>query len=451
MFQLYSTVPPIHAAARMRSATRRALLALAMLTAALVAHAPGLQAQLTIACPDTTTPVDGVPCALPLVGTDPLQTQRIRIQVTEGRTPAAGALVRFRATAGTLLPDTATVDSQGFAHTLWYRAAGSDAAVIAVDARTGSGSALREIRMTKPVGYVLREHLRDSASWFEKTLLPRPLIVEIIRANAINDVAGRLTEADSLECRSVRVAFSRATGGSLTPDTTAAAITTPYNSGMRRRTGCFATAHWTLGEGAGVRHARAAMVGAGPNQVRSNVAFEARARAMPRLVGGILASRHRSYIGLKPGAERNVRIERTLVDGSTMSFDTAVSAGQAAPDFVPGRVKAAAFVGISTPVVTQARWLAVTAGVEPANIERDWYAGISALRIPFGLSAESLPVDVHILGHFGRSPVLKAPTRCAETGECRIRERTRFHGMAAMLSVDAGSLITDLIKNLSGG
>lgn len=451
MFQLYSTAPPIHAAARMRSATRVALLALAMLMVALGAGVRGLQAQMTITCPDMTTPADSVPCALPLVGPDPLQTRRLRIQVKEGGTYAAGAMVRFRATAGTLLPDTATADSQGYAHTVWHRPASSDPAVIAVDARTRSGSALREIRMTKRVGYVLREHLRDSMSWFEKTILPRPLIVEIIRANASDDEAGRLTEADSLDCRSVRVAFSRVTGGSLTPDTAAAAITTPYNSGMTRRTGCFATAHWTLGEGAGVRHARAAMVGAGPNQVRSNVAFEARARGMPRLVGGILASRHRSYIGLKPGAERKVQIERTLADGSTMSFDTALSAGQATPDYVRGRVKAAAFVGISTPVVTRARWLAVTAGVEPANIERDWYAGISALRIPFGLSAESLPVDLHVLGHFGRSPVLKAPALCAEKGECRTSERTRFHGMAAMLSVDAGSLITDLIKNLSGG
>ncbi|HYW07319.1 MAG TPA: hypothetical protein VE913_10205 [Longimicrobium sp.] len=449
MFQLDSTVPPIPATARLRSAFRRVLLTLAMLAAALAAHIPGLQAQLTITCPDMSIPREGAPCALTVVGTDPHQAQRLRVRVMEGGTHVASAVVRFSATAGTLLPDSVSTDNDGYAQTMWYRGAGSATTVIAVIARTASASTLREIQMRTP--YRLREHRRDTVAWFEKTQLPRPLIVEIIRADAANDTVGRLTEANSQECRTVRVSFSPIGGGSLTPDIARAdLVDAPYSSRGERRKGCFAHSYWTLGEGPGYRHAGAALVGAGTGQVRSSVAFEARARAMPRLVGGILASRYRSYMGAKPGAERTIRIERTLPDGGKMSFDTVFEARDTV-ERVDGRTKAASFVGISTPLVPRARWLAVTVGVNPADLERDWYAGVSVLRIPLGLAAESLPVDLHILGHFGRSPVLKSQDLCASTGDCGTRERARWHGFAGMLSVDAGSLVTKVIEKLGGG
>jgi hypothetical protein len=214
------------------------------------------------------------------------------------------------------------------------------------------------------------------------------------------------------------------------------------------RLGCFARANWTLGEGPGRRHARVSLVGG--NSGRTSVLYEAYARASPRLIGGIVATYNRSYLGPKAGPQRTIRIERTLPDGSKASFDTTFATGRDTVGEIDGNWAPVAFVGVSTPIRPLWHRWAVTFGVDPSSIDRNWYAGVSFLRLFGGLEVESLAVDIHQLGHWGRTDVLEDPKACRESGECGTEDDVRWQGVAAMLSVDAGSVITDLIKKLSG-
>ncbi|HEY7767660.1 hypothetical protein [Longimicrobium sp.] len=338
-------------------------------------------------------------------------------------------------------------DTEGFAQTLWYRAGGAEGAAVAVDARTPSGSSFREIRLTRSTpGYALRQHSGNYESWFEKTPLRHPVVVEIVRADAADDSVGRITSPET--CSRLRVAFTRIGTGSVTPDTVMAGVDSAEVGQNPHRLGCFARANWTLGEGPGRRHARMSLVGG--NSGRSSVLYEAYARASPRLIGGIMATRSRSYLGPQAGPERTIRIERTLPDGSKASFDTTFATGRDTVKQVDGSWAPAAFVGVSTPIRPKWHRWALTFGVDPRAVDRNWYAGVSVLRIPGGLEVESLPVDIHLLGHWGRVDVLENPKACRERGECDTEDDVRWQGLAAMLSVDAGSVITDLIKKLSG-
>jgi hypothetical protein len=435
----------------LQTAARRVVLAIGILTAALSVAAGDLGAQPSITCPgESSVPVQGAVCTATITGADPLQTLPVRVRITDGNTGIAGAVVRFRATSGTVLPDSVASDAEGYAQTLWYRAGGTDAAAIAVDARTQRGSAFREIRAAKAPAprYALRTHSGDGASWFEKAPLRHPVVVEILRADAPVGTSRYITAEDS--CASIRVAFTRVASGSLTPDTARATVDSAEVGENPDRLGCFARAYWTLGEGAGRRHVRAALVGGSATAANNNLTYEAYARALPRLIGGILVTYNRSFLGARSAGERTVRVERLLPDGSKLAYDSTFSTGRDTINSVDGNFGPAAFVGVSTPVVPRWHRFAVTFGVDPGSIDRNWYAGISLLRIPGGLAVESLPVDIHLLGHWGRTDVLVNRTACAERGECRTEDDVHWHGFAAMLSVDASSLLTELIKKLSG-
>lgn len=390
------------------------------------------------------------PCTVTITGSDPVQTLPIRVRVMQGNAKAAGATVRFRATSGTVLPDSTAADAEGYAQALWYRTGGSDPAVIAVDARTSAGSAFREIRAAREPAprFLVRRHSGNGASWFEKAPLRHPIVVEILRADAPNDASRYITRADS--CNSIRVAFTRIASGSTTPDTATATLDHAEIGESPNRHSCFARTYWTLGEGAGRRHLRASLVGGSATSAGSSTVFEGYARAMPRLIGGVVVTYNRSYLGAKSAAERTVRVERTQLDGSKISFDSTFSTGRDTVDRVASSFGPAAFVGVSTPVVPRWHRFAVTFGVDPGSIDRNWYAGASLLRAGGGLAVEALPVDIHLLGHWGRTKVLEDVSDCENLGDCRTEDDVRWIGFAAMLSVDASSLLTDLIKKLAG-
>jgi hypothetical protein len=360
-----------------------------------------------------------------------------------------------------------TTDGQGYAEALWYRTTGSDPASIAVSARTNGSSAFREIRLAKAAAakYALTDSTGNYQSWFEKAPLRHPLVVEIVRADVTVDSLRRIANSDS--CAAVRVAFTRIGAGSITPDTVSGYIDTvrvdtakvnpreyfertPHIPPPVLVPHCFARANWTLPEGPGRRHARVGLVGAGASQPRSSMLYEAYARANPRLIGGMVLNLDRGFLGVKRGEERTVHIERTLPDGTKMSFDTTLATSRDTVDEKKFSVTPTAFVGVTSPVIAAWHRFAATVGVDPKNLDRDWYGGFSLLRARSGLAAESLPVDVHVLVHVGRDPVLTNPDTCSAQHDCRTRNRIRYKGVAAMFSIDASSLITDLIKKLAG-
>jgi len=451
-------------------------------------HAQGAQAPaaaraavpadpIVLECPDGFSPVGPDVCTGPYVLNEGQQSRILRVRVVKAGNPGTGVAdvaVRFRATSGSILRDSTTTDDHGYASTLWYRPSGRDTATVLVEARKQGEAALRVVRVGPPAP-ALRlgvERWRLSPGWFEKNTLPQPPVVHIYRVKTDGT-----TEAlvDSAVCAAQRVAFTRVPGsGSISPDTATAAVNTidtsvvrnlrPEHSAVRvlsahnpdpgtqtpqQQRGCFAVASWTLGDGAGERALRATLI-PGPTATASggqSTEFHTVARALPRLVGGVVVAQRRGYLGLAR-EDRVVHIERQLPDESTMSFDTTLK-GTGTVDTVSTRFEPYTFVGVSSAVVPQWRWLSATVGVDLKNPTTEWFAGVSLLRVARRLSTENLPIDLHVLVHAGRSPVLREPATCGKGGSCKTRDTIRFHGFGGMLSVDASSLFSELIKKIA--
>lgn len=420
---------------------RISLTAALFMPAVLSAQGPVLE------CDGALTATGGA-CRATVAGADSMQHQELLLRVTLNGAPLPGTIVRFQATSGTVRPDSTLTDPNGRARALWIRSRGADPVGIAAEAVTTAGAALRYIQLTPRSApakrLVIVPWTGIDQSWFEKSPLRGPVDVQIMRLTGSDS-----TEiTDEADCRAQRVAFTRsgAAAGTVSPDTATADI---YELGDTGRTGCFVEADWTLGEGPGRKHIHATLVpGSGYRSATRSTEIQATARALPRLIGGIVYAGSRGYVGVKPGSQRTIRVERPLTDGTTLAYDSVVS-GPAAIDSVSGAGEAAAFVGVSIPIIPAWHWFAVAAGVDLANPRDDWYAGISMARLIGGVSTEALPVDLHLVGHWGRDPVLQDPDACATGEGCRTENETRYKGIGVLLSIDAGSLFAELIKKLS--
>jgi hypothetical protein len=117
-------------------------------------------------------------------------------------------------------------------------------------------------------------------------------------------------------------------------------------------------------------------------------------------------------------------------------------------DEVDGGFSVAPIVGVTTAIIPRVHQLAVTAGVNLSDPTEDWYLGISLPQVFGRLGAESFPVSVHLLSHWGRTPELDDPAACRAEGECDTHNEVRWHYVSLMASIDAGTLISDLIKGL---
>lgn len=420
-----------------------------------------VQAPIAISCPaDFTT--SGDTCQADYQSRDGQQVRQVRVRVVSARNTSVGvpgAVVRFRATSGTLLPDSTSSDASGFAWTLWTRPQGRDTATVVVQARSGANSTMSLVRVGPPAPTVQlgMDVWRVSRGWFEKNPLPQPAVIHIYQLREGNPTP---QPVDSATCAAQRVAFARVPGtGSVAPDTSTATEYLIANSlfqnlqpdSLRQQArGCFAVTNWTLGEGAGDRSLRATLIPSAAARVVRGQGTEIRtiSRSLPRLVGGAAVAWRRSYVGVSQ-KDRVVRIERTLPDGSTMAFDTTLK-GTATVDSISGDPQPAAFVGVSSALVPSWRRISATVGVDLRNPAHDWYGGISFLRLARGLSTEGLPIDLHLLAHVGRSQVLRDPLACQQGVSCETSDRIRFHGLGGMLSVDASSLFSELIKKIAG-
>lgn len=401
-------------------------------------------------------------CHLQLPSGDSPQTARLLIEVRSSGGPVRNAAVRLYTTSGTVLPDSTRSDAAGNVYALWHRPKSPDTASVVVQAERsdiGSGVAFLRIEPSRPVSpsRIGLARFRVSRAWFERNPLPTGVVLEIYQ-----DSAGtRIPITDETTCASHRVAFGRfANTGTVAPDTVNGAVYSVrrlQDSGSARvdkesvaradSTGCLAVANWTLPEGTGPRNLRASLL-PGSNATAASartVLIETRARALPRIVAGPVLAYYSEYEGVAAGTDTTFHIERTRPDGSTVSFDSIGGAGSK-PETVAGAWKPAAFIGVSTPVIPRWTWLSATAGFDFADPTNNWYAGASLLRVmPV---TESLPLDIHLLYHWGRSPVLQNPGECASGEGCRTRSERRWHGAAISVTIDAASLITDLIKKL---
>lgn len=401
------------------------------------------------------------------VGADSLQRRVLQVQVFRDNAPARGAVVRFRPTSGTVHPDTAVTGADGVAEALWYRSGGTQPVGIAVDARilddrkNTLASALKYLEISRPPPPAPRTVEMDAwrgqyQSWFENSTLRNAVVFTVEERQ--QDSTGKVTylpiENDSV-CNAQRVAFRAVSGsGTVTPDTAVAQVFPIKGEDTR---GCFVEARWALGAGSGEREMRATLVpGKGYLSAGNPPPVHASARAMPRLVAGLAYSWNHSYRGLEAGSEVTFTVERTLPDGSVVKYDSTYTPASAYKKF-KGDWELNPLVGLTMPVpLNGPGWrgvsehISLTAGADLANIGDHWFGGMSVTRLGFGLSSESLPIDIHLLGHWRRTSVLANPRECRDgLEECNPDEAIRFQGASFMLSADATTVISEIIKKLA--
>lgn len=453
---------------------RRSAAVLVSLVAVLLVPTPHVAAQsIEITC---RAPLSGAGAAEACMGTVPRtgqpQMQRINVRVVQAGTTTAvqGAAVVFRTAGAEVVADTVYTDANGDASTYWHRPRSSDPGIVTVEA-TGpqpkSPAALRIVRIMPSDASVQigLERWWAPTAWFEKNPLPGPVALHIFRID--NEVERYITDDET--CAAQRVVFARfGNSGNVSPDTAWGAVmafdTMPADTVTRGSArgdtlresgsrGCFVSTRWTLGEGPGVRNLRAVLLAGGPAAVKRDgvVELEAAARGLPRLIAGPVFARRRGYYGATPRAERTLRIERYGPDSMKVSYDSTVVTRAAAVDTVQSQAVGAAFFGVSVPAIPTLTTLSVSAGVNMADPLNDWFAGISLVRLFAGVATEGLPVDIHLLGHFGRPSVLRDLEDCKARISCATERRMTWHGLGGMISVDASSLFSDVIKKIIGG
>lgn len=417
------------------------------------------QQPLEIQCPAIKN------CSATIETGEGVQTQDIVVEVRSGGTPVVGAHVRFTTTSGKLLPYVTLTDAQGQARTAWFRQGGSDAVAVVVHARKDRWSATKVVDLKtkqegKPQQLILFKEGGFDQSWFEKASLRRSVGVRIAAARDIRIGADTIARRDTADiadpsvCGAQRVIFARS-GGSATvsPDTAKGVVYERKGSKA-----CYAYTYWVLGEGVGNRWLNLyAIPGKGFRHDSLVLEAHARAHAQPRFITGFTQSWTKGYIGLKPGATKTVHYEVTE-GGVKRSFDSTETKASEVGE-IGGAAHFGVVAGVSTPIpFGRMSWMphdlwqvldrvSVTMGVDLAHPTEHLYLGASALRL-LGLRMEALPVDLHAVAHFGARDELLDVEKCKQSLGCATKKRTRYQGMAVMVSADATSLVESLIKKL---
>jgi hypothetical protein len=423
--------------------------------------------EIAISC--TVLPVGS--CEDPIQADSAVQSRNIRVTVTRGGKPASGVLVSFYATSGRVFADSIVTDTTGIVNASWTRARDSSAAVITIAAVTRSGSASYLLSLVPRSGagkqQLVLENWTHTRSWFEKYALPNPIPV------AIKELTKEGTSAfirDRQKCQAQKVVFlGNARAGTASPDTVTGELYSVYRNRRNERSkqikslspqeltrkaandsACFVFTSWTLGETPGAKELRAKIIPKGYDAPYT-LNIKGNARALPRFVGGFALSRNKGYRGLKKGSEKAIHVERLMPDGSKQTFDSIVTAPNSV-DTVRSKYGSSAIAGVS--IALPLWWLgkfdrlSFTGGIDLGSPRDDFYAGGSLARL-FGPAVEALPLDVHLLAHFGRQEFLKDPAACAAGGSCATKKKMRIQGPAFMLSADATTLISEIIKRLA--
>jgi hypothetical protein len=399
-----------------------------------------------------------------------LQSRSLKVSVTRKGRTASGVLVRFHATSGKVLPDSVVTDVNGVVNASWTRAKDSSLAAITIAAISSGGSATYIVplvpRSAASKAQLVLENWTHTRSWFEKYQLPNriPIAIKRVVGNA------RVHIKDQKTCEAQKVVFlGNSRVGTANPDTIVGELFFIDQKGRKKSsddiksmalqsstnlsakdTACFVFTNWTLGENPGAKELRARIIPKG-YEAPYTLNIKGNARALPRIVGGVAMSHTKGYLGFKKGSATVYHVERPMPDGSKQTYDSTVTAPNSV-DSVHSKNTASAIAGVS--IALPLWWLgnfdrlSFTGGIDLRSATDDFYAGGSLARL-FGSAVEALPIDVHLLMHIGRQDLLKDPVACAASGSCATRKKTRIHGAALMLSADATTLISEVIKRLA--
>jgi hypothetical protein len=297
--------------------------------------------------------------------------------------------------------NSATTDANGLATLVWTGQPGPKETVIRAVATVAGRTVQREIQVTAtPTSTTTARSLRlpDDMSvphWFiERQLFDS---VRVLVENPVGD------------CGSNAVLFKPATGdGTASPDT----VRPVLENGA-----CVAATWWTLGKPVGRQHLRASLV----NESAKAVSVTAIGRNIPRVGVGIAFVRD----------TRNYQFVDT--SGAVLDVEHDTEADPA--------------ILVDFPVFPKARWLRGVAGVSLEDPSRDWYAGISLMQLIFGVTRESVGVDLQGVMHAGRRDVLRDRS-CdddEDVSDCANKDKLFFPlGFGIMGFVDTTAFISTL-------
>ncbi|MCC7001565.1 MAG: Ig-like domain-containing protein [Gemmatimonadaceae bacterium] len=394
-------------------------------------------------------------CSSSIAAADSIQRLTLRLRLTNNGNPVSDAVVRVRATSGFVVGDSARTDTDGRVHATWLREGGATAVGISAVASASVGSATFDLtlmpRKTDRGKLILEAWEDHTQSWFEKTTVPGVIDVRIARVLK----SDTLEITDPAECAAHRVHFIRFGGnGSATPDTSTGSVwEVPLHRGDTKTTSvCFAWTRWTLGEGVGNRTLRVGATPQGGVTAPQPIEVFAHARPLPRFVAGVAGLPIRAYNGVRSAPARTIRVERTLVDGSTIAYDSVV-AGAKTVDRVGKKTSVAAIGGVTfaLPIgrLAERGWdfAAVSFGVSLQAPRDEWFVAVPLLR--WVLRDESLPLDIQAVGSWARRETVRDLAACQSVGDCETRPQRRFQGIGWMLTADASTVLAELVKRLA--
>ena len=247
-----------------------------------------------------------------------------------------------------------------------------------------------------------------TAVGFAGTQVARPLKIDIDNV------------ANPTSCGRQVVTFTVPDKGSVSPATAAG----EWTNGR-----CLVEARWTLGGTVG-SHSLTAQLKDRPETTRR---FQAVGRALPRLVVGLAAASRTEFTRL------DVQEDTTVLETETFSPFSAV-------------------LGLDTPLYT--KWPAIRGflGASAANLDREWYVGLSLLHLvkvfrPHSwaeLEAETLPVSLHLVTRIDRITKVTNAEDCElDVSTCVEDTSLEFGGYGVVVAVNTMSLLETITKGLS--
>lgn len=404
-------------------------------TASQVLCGPGLS-------PDSTAAGDLPVCRGTIARIGQTQRFQIRLQLTQA--PLKGRKVVFKADAGALIQDTVESDSLGVVQTGWYRHGGAKPVGIAVGIPVGSGSVLQYIQLSLADTTVMLETAQTPQRQLYVNATSRPVILEI---STRHDTT-KTPITNPAICSQLKVVFlARGAGATPTADTTSGEVygARPLGSEKPLEKGCFVQTSWRMGSQAGAQELRVTGIDTtGYRFMERLIPFEATARRTPQFVLGATFNVQRRYQTAVKGTAPAIKVERTLHNGK-ITYDSVASTSVEAVQATVG-----ALVGVTVPIPGWKR-IALAIGADVTDPARAQFAGISLQELLGGMLPQGFPLDVLVLGARQRSEVLENPVAC-EAGSlpdpCKTRTRHQLGGSLA-LTIDAGTLVSEVIKKLS--
>jgi hypothetical protein len=408
-------------------------------------------------------------CTGQVARADSAQYYEIILKLRSGGRPIT-RMIRFSANSGTFMPDSVWPSPNGEVRTRWFRSGGGDSVRILAEINSPTAYGLRYIKLTprkKVAGdsmkVVMRE-FRAASAWYEKTSTPAIVELMQLQRRAMRPDTIVPITADST-CSRYRAAFTRAqTATSVLPDTgrfTVTPVRRPRGERWPQQTaefvlgnknpeqnGCLALAEWHLGTGVGQRAMRVHLLSAtGTTALQEPIDILTHARPLPRIFAGLNLTRHESRVAVAPKQERTVQVERIQPDGSKATFETKETIQPAREDTIRGAWEPGASGGLVGAPIPALREFTMSAGVDLKNPSRNFFAGFSLIHL-VRPSLESLPLDIHLIGHWARRDIA-VTANCPGGASLCTETDLRFEGVGIMGIFDAGSALADVIKKLT--